>query len=83
MNTHAQVHTHRITRLDIEESNFVAEFQKQVDGVWVSGRDKVTGTLLSEASFENIKPIINIEKSNGVDEKDVEFGVLKTLGWKC
>lgn len=81
MNT--QVHTHRITRLEIEESKFVAQFQKRVDGVWIEELDKVTGTLLSEASFENIKPIINIEESNGVDTKDVEFGVLKTLGWKC
>lgn len=82
MNTSTQ-QTHRITRLEIEESKFVAEFQKQVGGVWVSDRDKVTGTLLSESSFENIKPIINIEESNGVDTKDVEFGVLTTLGWKC
>lgn len=79
MNT--QVHNHRITRLEIEESTFVAEFQKQVDGIWIDSRDKVTGTLLSEASFENAKPIIDIKEFNGVTAGDIEFGVLKTLGW--
>ena len=67
-------------------TSYLLLWEGKTKGYWINMllvQSGVTGTLLSESSFENIKPIINIEESNGVDENDIEFGVLKTLGWKC